>query len=324
MNRGILTHISLNPNSNENRSGGCYKYQSAVSGTKRSLTDLEEAGDPTTSPAPFEELFRGFGLCLSLPSDEGVPGYTSGELKGFKCHQQPSLLRGKIDAEVRLNPNFKKTLLEGLLEALEDENWLYCALLPMYVGTNDSSSGSDNKNCFFTQESFIKVLLGIDSLQPDVISAVLECLPDLAAAADDDTKGDGLLNSRRHVSLRLVLQQLRWIDHIVNPSALTDKLLDCAMVLDVGLQRDLITYLSDIVQDTESLRVVESLEGLLTLEESLLASILDAYTSMNLPIDVLSRIARSMMERLPSIEPTVLPVLVRFLLETSASCKDPE
>ncbi len=251
-------------------------------------------------------------------------GYTSGELKGFKCHQQPSLLRGKIDAEVRLNPNFKKTLLEGLLEALEDENWLYCALLPMYVGTNDSSSGSDNKNRFFTQESFIKVLLGIDSLQPDVISAVLECLPDLAAAADDDTKGDGLLNSRRHVSLRLVLQQLRWIDHIVNPSALTDKLLDCAMVLDVGLQRDLITYLSDIVQDTESLRVVESLEGLLTLEESLLASILDAYISMNLPIDVLSRIARSMMERLPSIEPTVLPVLVRFLLETSASCKDPD
>ncbi len=256
-------------------------------------------------------------------------GYISREFKGFKYHQQLSILRGKIDAEVRLNPNFKKTLLKGLLEALEDKNWLYCALLPMYVGTNDdppviSASGSDTHS-LYTQESFIKVLLGIDSLQPDVISAILECLPDLATASDDETKGDGLLNLGRHVSLpHLVLQQLRWIDHIVNPSALTDKLLDCAMVLNVGLQRYIVSYLSDIVQDAECLRVVESLEGLLTLEESLLPSILDAYASMNLPVDVLTRIARSMMERLPSIEPTVLPVLVRFLLETSASCKDPD
>ncbi len=74
MNRGILTHISLNPNSNENRSSGCCKDQNAVSGTKRPLTNLEETGDPTTSPASLEELFRGFGLCLSLPGDEGVPG----------------------------------------------------------------------------------------------------------------------------------------------------------------------------------------------------------------------------------------------------------
>ncbi len=253
----------------------------------------------------------------------------SSEWKGFKCLNQPSSMRRKIDSELKLNPNLKKMLLEGLSEALTDENWLYYALLPMYVEIDDSSfSGLDKHGGgFFMQESFINVLLGIDSLQPDVISAVLEQLPDLTAFSEDEMReGNGLLNSsRRAVSLpHLVLQQLRWMDHVVDPSALTDKLLDCAMVLNIDLQRDLITYLSDIVQDTETRRVVEALEGLLALEESLLASILDAYTSMNLPMDVLRHIARSMLERLPSIEPTVLPVLVRFLLETSGSCRDPD
>ncbi len=74
MNRGILTHVSLNPNSNKNRSIGCCKDLNAVSGAKRPLTDVEEAGDSTTSPASLEELFKGFGLCLSVPSDEDVPG----------------------------------------------------------------------------------------------------------------------------------------------------------------------------------------------------------------------------------------------------------
>ncbi len=250
-------------------------------------------------------------------------------MKGFKCLKQPSLLRGNIDSEIRLNPNLKKTLLDGLPEALEDDNFFYCALLPMNVGTGDSSSSSGSYNSkygFFTQESFIKVLLGIDSLQPQVISSLLERLPDLQAAATEDvTEGDELLNSRRDASLpRLVLQQLRWMDHIVDPSALTDELLDCATVLNLDLQRDLIMYLPDIVQDTESWKVVtNALEGLLASEESLLAPILDMYTRVNLPVDVLSYIARLMLERLASIEPTALPVLVRFLLETLGSCRDP-
>ncbi len=77
MNHGILTHISLNAISNTNRSSGCGKDQSVVTGTKRPLTDVEETGDPTTSSssaASLEGLFRRFGLYLSLPSDEGVTG----------------------------------------------------------------------------------------------------------------------------------------------------------------------------------------------------------------------------------------------------------
>ncbi len=74
MTRGILMHVSLNSNSSEDRSSGSCKDQTAVSGTKRPLTDLEETGDSTTSLALLESLFRGFGLYLSLPRDEGVAG----------------------------------------------------------------------------------------------------------------------------------------------------------------------------------------------------------------------------------------------------------
>ncbi len=72
--RGILTHMPLNSNSIENRSSGSCTDQNVVSGTKRPLIDLEETGDPTTSLASLESLFRGFGLYLSLPSDEGAAG----------------------------------------------------------------------------------------------------------------------------------------------------------------------------------------------------------------------------------------------------------
>jgi Fanconi anaemia protein FancD2 nuclease len=45
---------------------------------------------------------------------------------------------------------------------------------------------------------------------------------------------------------RLLLSQMRWLDHIADAHALTEKLLECLPVVPLRLQQDLIGYLPEV------------------------------------------------------------------------------
>jgi hypothetical protein len=58
--------------------------------------------------------------------------------------------------------------------------------------------------------------------------------------------------SRDHQDLPLlILSHFRWLDHVVDPKALAEKLLEILPILNVKLQKDVIALLPEIVDDLE-------------------------------------------------------------------------
>ncbi|CAN0438314.1 unnamed protein product, partial [Hapterophycus canaliculatus] len=118
---------------------------------------------------------------------------------------------------------------------------------------------------------------------------------------------------------RLVLNQVRFLDHLVDSASLTKKILEVLSVLPISLQREMISYLPEVVEDGDHAEVVETLQGLKDSEPQLLVAVLDALGNLSLPPYLLRGITEDALGLLDSAQPATLPVLVRFLLETSTA-----
>jgi Fanconi anemia group D2 protein len=50
---------------------------------------------------------------------------------------------------------------------------------------------------------------------------------------------------------RLIISQLRWLDYIVNPKALAQKLMEILPVTHLSLQKEIIMAIPEIIADAE-------------------------------------------------------------------------
>ncbi|CBJ26655.1 conserved unknown protein [Ectocarpus siliculosus] len=175
-------------------------------------------------------------------------------------------------------------------------------------------------------ESLVKVLLRVDCIQPEVIDMLLEKIPELVGeeeTAAEGGYGSGAAARERTFSWqdlpRLVLNQVRFLDHLVDSTSLTRKILEVLTVLPVNLQREMISYLPEVVEDGDHAEVVETLQSLKDSEPQLLVAVLDALGNLSLPPRLLGGITEDALGLLDSAQPSTLPVLVRFLLETATA-----
>ncbi|CAM9414920.1 unnamed protein product, partial [Chrysoparadoxa australica] len=219
---------------------------------------------------------------------------------------QPSRLAYFLESKLCHDPRGLKAFLEGLTTHIRGD--ITQALQPLAAASSRSN---------MDDYSLIRTLLQVASIQPVLITMLLEKLPELAQEMDEPeyTSGGG---SPMDLP-RTLLQQLRWIDHLVDSGALTAKLLECLTVLPLPLQRELISYLPEVVEDAHQAEVVEGLRELQASEPRLLVCMLDAYSSLSLPPSVLGGITQDVLGQLDSAEHSVLPVLVRFLIESATA-----
>uniref|UniRef100_A0A8C9W8I8 FA complementation group D2 n=1 Tax=Scleropages formosus TaxID=113540 RepID=A0A8C9W8I8_SCLFO len=192
-------------------------------------------------------------------------------------------------------PNIIQEFVSGLESHIEDqENFKNC-LLPCVPRSSDGDSSSV---CSY-QESLIRLLLGVEILQVCTNFCPLE------------------LKLKNGVNIpRIIVNQLKWLDRIMDSKDLAGKLMELVSVAPVELQRDIIVSLPEILEDSQHNDVAQELNSLLQQNTQLTVPVLDALSSLNLNPALLAEVRSGVMATLTAVSLEDLPVIVKFILHT--------
>ncbi|XP_031562635.1 Fanconi anemia group D2 protein-like [Actinia tenebrosa] len=219
------------------------------------------------------------------------------------------IFQKRLTAAIKSHQNYPKVIeefVESLQKRSETPERFRLSLLPILVA--EESEGSIHGH---NQESLIRILLGIDLLQPRIANMLLEKLPELMG----DENGHGSNNGETNTA-RLIMNQFRWLDRIVNSKELTEKMLEMVSITSPDVQHEIITCLPEVVDDTEHTGVALQLRELLLQNTSLAVPILYALSNLNLRQDLLAEVRVSVLQMLPSAELDDLPVVTKFILQS--------
>ncbi|KAI8597408.1 Fanconi anaemia protein FANCD2 [Dissophora ornata] len=243
----------------------------------------------TIGPVVFYSICQQAGLTLGT---NGAP---------IVLHVEPSRFQRDATRLIQRSPSVSDcadSFLSGLQEHLEDPQNLKSCLLPI-------PSSGDKSSSFSSSESLMRMLLSIDALQPGLMEALLDRIFGFMNEDESDSRIP-----------KLLLQQLKWLNNIIQPEQLSAKLLEVISISPVSIQRDIITSLPEIVPDSEHKTVVLGLVELMGSSSELMVPILDALSNLNLQSDMLVNTRSHVMDKLESAELDDLPIVIKFLLQT--------
>ncbi|XP_077948200.1 Fanconi anemia group D2 protein isoform X2 [Gasterosteus aculeatus] len=256
-------------------------------------------------PAPEETNESVFGVFLREAGVTLKQAGTSNEIAVDQIVFQKRLLK-----QLQKSPRFPGIVQEftaGLESHIEDPERFRNCLLPCVPQLSDGDSG--NVSSF--QESLLRMLLGIEMLQTVIINTLLEKLPEFMF----DGAGDGGLNIPH-----TIINQFKWLDRVVD-SKLAAKLMELVSVAPVEVQRDIISSLPEILEDSQHNDIAKELNSLLQENTQLTVPILDALSSLNLSSSLLTEVRGAVMVTLGAVQLEDLPVVIKFILH-SVSASD--
>ncbi|XP_076469253.1 Fanconi anemia group D2 protein-like isoform X2 [Babylonia areolata] len=199
--------------------------------------------------------------------------------------------------------------LEGFGDYTGNEQRFHKSLLPTMT-TKDCESARSK-----VQDSVVRILLGVECLQPPLVKSLLEKLPEFS---QDDEDGEGANLPR------LLLAQFRWLDFVVDSKNMTSMLLELIEATELDVQREIISALPSMVDDSDHAAVASKLKDLLVSETQLTVVILDALVCLDLPAEILTQVRGSATRALQSVDVENLPVVLKFLLKTTPAAELPE
>ncbi|XP_054451289.1 Fanconi anemia group D2 protein isoform X2 [Pteronotus mesoamericanus] len=216
-----------------------------------------------------------------------------------------TVFQKKLFQTLRKHPSYPKIIEEfvsGLESYIEDQDiFRNCLLSCERLQDEEASTGKSYS------KSLIKLLLGIDILQPAIIKTLFEKLPEFLF---ESVNNDGLNMPR------LIISQLKWLDRVVDGKDLTTKIMQLISIAPVYLQHDFITSLPEILGDSQHADVGKELSDLLTENTSLTVPILDVLSSLRLDPQLLSKVRQLVMGKLSSVKLEDLPVIIKFILHS--------
>ncbi|KAK2862170.1 hypothetical protein Q5P01_001703 [Channa striata] len=209
----------------------------------------------------------------------------------------------RLQKQIQKSPRYPEIIQEfitGLEAHIEDPEKFRNCLLPCVPQLSDAAAGS-------FQESLLRMLLGIEMLQTFIINTLLEKIPEFML----DVAGEGGLSIPH-----MIINQLKWLDRVVNSKELAAKLMELVSVAPVEVQRDIITSLPEILEDSQHNDIAKELNSLLQENTQLTVPILDALSSLNLPSPLLTEVRGAVMSTLAAVQLEDLPVVVKFILHS--------
>ncbi|KAK7493947.1 hypothetical protein BaRGS_00014829, partial [Batillaria attramentaria] len=165
--------------------------------------------------------------------------------------------------------------LEGFSEYIEDSYRFHKSLLPTYTTADCDSARSK------VQDSAVRILLGVEIVQPFLIRNLLEKLPEFS---QDD-----------------------------------NMLLELLEATDIEVQREIIGALPAVVDDSDHVAVATKLKDMLVSKTQLTVIILDALACLDLNPDLLTQVRVAATQALHSVDAENLPVVLKFLLRTASA-----
>ncbi|KAI7899702.1 Fanconi anaemia protein FANCD2 [Cokeromyces recurvatus] len=219
---------------------------------------------------------------------------------------EPVLFRRKLEIKLRSQPNLLDEFLEDLQVYTQDPLDFRKFLLPSRLA---DSVPRTHRNHTSSTESLFKTLLAIDSLQPELITYLLERLPEFYDELENN-------NNSSSCTARLILHQLRWLDYIAQPEELTGKLIEIIQITPTVIQHEIITSLPDIINDSEHKPIVIFLKELMNDNPELTVSVLDALSNLTLHSESLDDVRETILDQLESAELDDLAVIIKFMLQT--------
>ncbi|XP_062441302.1 Fanconi anemia group D2 protein [Rhea pennata] len=263
--------------------------------TKKSrLSDQEEASarNGVENDGVFEELLKTSGIILRAGEGQNEIAVDQTAFQKKLCLALKKHLA---------YPHVVQEFVSGLESHIKDRNQFKNCLLPCAPTRNEGSRILVHSYC----ESLIKLLLGIDILQPAVVTLLLEKIPEFFF----DIVGTFGTNFPR-----LIINQFKWLDRLIDSQDLVKKLMQMVSISPVPIQHDIITSLPEILEDSQQTEIARELSYLLTQGRRLTVPILDALSRLDLDAGLLAEVRQSAMTIVPSVKLEDLPVVVKFIL----------
>uniref|UniRef100_A0A667XEQ8 FA complementation group D2 n=1 Tax=Myripristis murdjan TaxID=586833 RepID=A0A667XEQ8_9TELE len=279
------------------------KGDSAAPKAKKSRTtgrQAREVAPDETNESLFVAFLREAGVTLR-------EGGTSNEIAVDQV-----VFQKRIQRQLQKSPRYPgivQEFINGLETHIEDPERFRNCLLPCVPRLPDEDSSSVSS----FQESLLRMLLGIEMLQTFVINVLFEKLPEFML---NWSVFYGGLNIPR-----VIINQLKWQDRVMDSKELAAKLMQLVSVAPVEVQRDIITSLPEILEDSQHNDVARELNSLLQENTQLTVPILDALSSLNLSSSLLTEVRGAVMAMLAAVHLEDLPVVVKFILH-SVSASD--
>uniref|UniRef100_A0A3P9BVI0 FA complementation group D2 n=1 Tax=Maylandia zebra TaxID=106582 RepID=A0A3P9BVI0_9CICH len=257
----------------------------------------KEAAPEETSQCVFVDFVRVAGVTLrqgGMPNEIGV---------------DQVVFQRRIQQQIQKSPRYPGIIQEfitALESYMENTDRFRNCLLPCIPQSSNRDSSS-------FQESLLRMLLGIEMLQTSIINTLLEKLPEYML--DRSVFPDILIIPR------IIINQLKWLDRVVDTKDLASKLMELVSVAPAEVQCDIITSLPEILEDSQHNDIARELNSLLQEKTQLTVPILDALSSLNLASSLLTEVRGAVMATLAAVQLEDLPVVVKFILH-SVSASD--
>ncbi|XP_020551321.1 Fanconi anemia group D2 protein [Sesamum indicum] len=257
-----------------------------------------EAGEATLSPSPtpLEKMVSVLADAgCTLINAAGPPSLPS-NIYNF---------RQRLDGVLAVDSSLRSQFLKGFSHYISSTSNLRRILLPC----DHDGFGSVQR------QSLVQLLLLVKSIQQDLLDMLLEKLPEYFDMEPLDG-GCGLSSSMPFDEdiARLILNQFRWLDFLVDSEAFAEKLLQILSISPHHLKKEIIGSLAEMIGDHNNKSLFNSLEQMLQEDSSIIVPVLDSFSNLNLDDLLQDQVIMIALSCIRTIEIGHMPYLLRFLL----------
>ncbi|XP_010327602.2 uncharacterized protein [Solanum lycopersicum] len=164
-------------------------------------------------------------------------------------------------------------------------------------------------------DSLARVLLLVPAVQSDIQNLLLEKLPeyfDVDPAGNIGGRSSSLCLEEDIA--RLIINQFRWLDFLVDSEAFTEKLFQVLSICPVHLKKEIIGSLPEIIGEKNNRTVVDSLQEMLQEDTSIIVPMLDCFSNLHLDDMLQEQVITVALSCIRTIDAEHMPYLLRFLL----------
>ncbi|XP_051122489.1 uncharacterized protein LOC127245545 isoform X2 [Andrographis paniculata] len=214
--------------------------------------------------------------------------------------------RQRLDGVLSGDSSLRLLFLKGFSEYISSTSNMRRVLLPCQ---------RDGFSSVRSNESLVRLLLLVKCIQQELIEMLLEKLPEYFDT-DPSVGGHGFSSTLRFEDdvARLILNQFRWLDFLVNSNNFVEKLLQVIYICPHTLKKEMIGSLPEIIGDQNNKTVVSSLQEMLQEDSSLIVPVLDAFSNLNLDDLLQDQVILIALSCIRTIDVQHMPYLLRFLL----------